>query len=167
MRKNAAALMPKFVLPLSRVRMGLGVVVDTTLNLSGSVAQYGRASGVIRGVANHLTTEFANNLKSQINAERTNSSSQPTDSPKAANPISAFGLLVKSCSVLAGRTFQLSKGHCQRKTNRFAKAVILRVSGCKLLRNGLAKTIKLDDLPAATQPRIRKLVEALAAPFNP
>ncbi len=89
---------------------GTRVVVDTTLNLSGSVAQYGRASGVIRGVANHLTTEFANNLKSQINAERTNSSSQPTDSPKAANPISAFGLLVKVVRSWLAELFSSRKG---------------------------------------------------------
>jgi hypothetical protein len=39
------------------------------LNLTGAVAQYGRASGVIRELAGQITQEFAERLKRQIAAE--------------------------------------------------------------------------------------------------
>lgn len=83
---------------------GTRVVVVTDLNLSGSVAQYGRASGVIRGVANQITGEFAKNLKAKINASQaapgvgpslTAPGEAPDQSIVAAKPISAFGLFFK------------------------------------------------------------------------
>jgi carbon monoxide dehydrogenase subunit G len=45
---------------------GTKVIVETNLNLSGSVAQYGRATGVIQGVASQLTAQFALNLKAML-----------------------------------------------------------------------------------------------------
>src|SRR5437868_1200748 len=39
---------------LEAIDGGTRVKVDTNLNLSGSVAQYGRASGIIRGVADQI-----------------------------------------------------------------------------------------------------------------
>ena len=75
---------------------GTRVKVSTTLNLSGSVAQYGRASGIINGVANQITNEFANNLKAQITADQAGAPpASPTNEAPAAAPISAFGLLWK------------------------------------------------------------------------
>ena len=48
------------------VAEGSKIVVDTDLNLSGSVAQYGRASGLIQGVANQITDQFAKALAARI-----------------------------------------------------------------------------------------------------
>src|SRR5882672_1776578 len=47
---------------------GSRVVVKTDLTLSGAVAQYGRASGLIQEVASQLVGQFANNLKAQLAA---------------------------------------------------------------------------------------------------
>jgi carbon monoxide dehydrogenase subunit G len=44
--------------------------VDTDLALSGSVAQYGRGAGVVKGVAEQLTAQFAKNLSARIAAGR-------------------------------------------------------------------------------------------------
>ncbi len=51
---------------LEPVEDGTKVIVETNLNLSGSVAQYGRATGVIQGVASQLTAQFAQNLKAML-----------------------------------------------------------------------------------------------------
>jgi carbon monoxide dehydrogenase subunit G len=82
---------------LEPIPEGTRVKVETTLNLSGSVAQYGRASGIIRGVANQITADFANNLKSQITADRaTEAPGQATEPADAAKPISGFSLLLRA-----------------------------------------------------------------------
>jgi carbon monoxide dehydrogenase subunit G len=82
--------------------IGSRVLVRTDLTLSGAVAQYGRASGMIQDVAQQLIGQFANSLKAQLAA------SQAAEAPasvagkpaevKAANPpkvqaISGFSLL--------------------------------------------------------------------------
>jgi uncharacterized protein len=76
---------------------GTRVKVSTTLNLSGSVAQYGRASGIINGVANQITSEFANNLKAQITADQAGAPLAGTtvDAVPSAAPISGFRLIWK------------------------------------------------------------------------
>jgi carbon monoxide dehydrogenase subunit G len=51
---------------LEPVEGGTKVVVDTNVNLSGSVAQYGRGTGVIQGVASQLTAQFAENLRAML-----------------------------------------------------------------------------------------------------
>jgi uncharacterized protein len=51
---------------LEPVEDGTRVIVETTVNLSGSVAQYGRGTGVIQGVASQLTAQFAQNLKAMV-----------------------------------------------------------------------------------------------------
>jgi carbon monoxide dehydrogenase subunit G len=51
---------------LRSVPDGTEVLVNTSLNLSGTVAQYGRAQGVIHQVAAELTSQFATNLKAEI-----------------------------------------------------------------------------------------------------
>jgi carbon monoxide dehydrogenase subunit G len=45
---------------------GTKVVIATDLNLSGSVAQYGRASGMIQSVAAQLIDQFAASLRGEI-----------------------------------------------------------------------------------------------------
>jgi carbon monoxide dehydrogenase subunit G len=48
---------------------GSHVVVRTNLALAGSVAQYGRATGLVRELASQITTEFAQRLSMQIARE--------------------------------------------------------------------------------------------------
>jgi hypothetical protein len=76
------------------------VVVKTDLNLSGAVAQYGRASGMIQDVAQQLIGQFANSLKAQLGQSQTASvaasaaqpEAKPAEPPKA-QAISGFSLL--------------------------------------------------------------------------
>ena len=99
---------------LEPVAEGTKVVIDTDLNLSGSVAQYGRASGMIQSVAAQIISQFAAALradiaKSQAPAPAVASApatSQAGDAPVAAAPapsappvaapISGFSLLFRA-----------------------------------------------------------------------
>ena len=45
---------------------GSEVHLDTALQLSGMIAQYGRASGVINAVSDELISQFAGNLQSRL-----------------------------------------------------------------------------------------------------
>ncbi|MEW9612571.1 SRPBCC family protein [Shinella sp. S4-D37] len=49
---------------------GSTVTLDTDLQLSGLVAQYGRASGVITAVSSTIISQFAENLRRQITAQK-------------------------------------------------------------------------------------------------
>jgi carbon monoxide dehydrogenase subunit G len=77
---------------------GSQVVVKTDLNLSGAVAQYGRASGLIQDVASQLIGQFASCLKSKLAASAP--VAQPAASisaqqPAAPKPISGFALIFR------------------------------------------------------------------------
>ena len=82
---------------------GTQVVVKTDLNLSGAVAQYGRASGLIQDVATQLIGQFANALKAQLAASApvatpagvTASPVPPVQAPVAPKPISGFALMFR------------------------------------------------------------------------
>lgn len=82
---------------------GSKVLVHTDLNLSGSVAQYGRGVGMIQTTATQIMNQFANNLKAQIAREgaAVSPSAQaappagPATPPPAARPISGFSLMAK------------------------------------------------------------------------
>jgi carbon monoxide dehydrogenase subunit G len=69
---------------------GTKVVVETSLTLSGSVAQYGRGTGVIQGVAAQLTAQFAENLKAMLAEDRVGAAAEPASeavpSPTASGP---------------------------------------------------------------------------------
>ena len=84
---------------------GSKVLVHTDLNLSGSVAQYGRGVGMIQTTAAQIMNQFASNLKAQIareGAAAPPSAQAPADAapsvapatpPPAAKPISGFSLI--------------------------------------------------------------------------
>ncbi len=91
---------------------GSKVLVHTDLNLSGSVAQYGRGVGLIQTTAAQIMNQFANNLKAQVAREgaaaptASASPDQTSDAvsapspatapppPPAAKPISGFSLML-------------------------------------------------------------------------
>ena len=78
------------------------VEIDTDLQLSGSVAQYGRGVGMIKDVATQLIDRFAAALHQQILADRQAApqaetapqaeAAPPPAAPPTAKPISGFGL---------------------------------------------------------------------------
>lgn len=72
---------------------GSKVFVKTDLMLSGSVAQYGRASGVIQEVASQLVGQFAAALKAQIEQSR---ALEPARAVPPAKPISGLSLMLKA-----------------------------------------------------------------------
>ena len=80
------------------------VDVSTQLNLSGSVAQYGRASGLIDAIASHIISDFTDNLESEIANEKTLSTEikKSTDtnqtgvSKKSDNSISGLSLFFRA-----------------------------------------------------------------------
>jgi uncharacterized protein len=62
---------------------GTRVDVRTNVNLSGSVAQYGRGTGIIQGVATQLINQFANNLRVMLEQARA-AVPEPVAAPVAA-----------------------------------------------------------------------------------
>jgi carbon monoxide dehydrogenase subunit G len=81
------------------VPAGSRVVVKTDLTLSGAVAQYGRASGLIQDVAAQLVGQFAANLKGQlapVKAPSTDETRSPPPQQMRAKPISGFSLVFKA-----------------------------------------------------------------------
>lgn len=58
---------------------GSTVKIHTDLQLSGSVAQYGRGAGMIQDLASQIIGQFAKNLAAQIEAD------QPAAAPAAAD----------------------------------------------------------------------------------
>jgi carbon monoxide dehydrogenase subunit G len=109
-RGGASATVNFALVPMAE---GTKVVIDTDLNLSGSVAQYGRASGMIQSVAAQIISQFAAGLRGEIAkggaADRATSSdnAQPLSkhadpattapaAPAAAKPISGFSLIVRA-----------------------------------------------------------------------
>jgi carbon monoxide dehydrogenase subunit G len=90
---------------------GSKVLIDTDLNLSGSVAQYGRGVGMIQTIAAQLINQFAKSLEKQIahspagpTAATTTAAVEPagpavTPEPlpsaeRAARPIGGFSLMM-------------------------------------------------------------------------
>jgi carbon monoxide dehydrogenase subunit G len=93
---------------LSPTAGGTQVSVDTDLTLSGSIAQYGRASGIIHQVATELVSQFSHALKSKIEisgAEVSTETPLPlhSDSPKS---ISGFSLIGRVLWQIIARAFR-------------------------------------------------------------
>jgi carbon monoxide dehydrogenase subunit G len=57
------------------------VKITSVLNLSGSVAQYGRGSGMINDLATHLIGQFAKNLNKEINQSPRPAAAAPANAP--------------------------------------------------------------------------------------
>ena len=45
---------------------GTKVIIDTSLQLSGAVAQYGRGVGMVKDLSQHIISQFAENLKNNV-----------------------------------------------------------------------------------------------------
>jgi carbon monoxide dehydrogenase subunit G len=89
---------------------GSQVLVKTDLNLSGAVAQYGRASGLIHDVASQLIGQFANCLKSQLAASgATATAAAATQASSVPKPISGFALMFRALLNAIRRLFGRTK----------------------------------------------------------
>lgn len=102
---------------------GSKVLIDTDLNLSGSVAQYGRGAGMIQTIAAQLINQFAKCLEKQIAqsdpvaaiattsaaAEPVGQIGKPEPQPSAAyaaKPIGGITLMVSTIWAVLNRLFQ-------------------------------------------------------------
>jgi carbon monoxide dehydrogenase subunit G len=74
---------------------GTKVLVHTSLNLSGAVAQYGRGVGIIQLTAAQIVSQFATNLKAQLAKE---------DAAGAAAPAGSGGVPPPDAAVMARET---------------------------------------------------------------
>jgi carbon monoxide dehydrogenase subunit G len=66
--RGGASAMVRFAIAPSGT--GSKIVIDTDLNLTGAVAQYGRGAGVIQSIAAQLINQFSRTLEKQIAQER-------------------------------------------------------------------------------------------------
>ena len=105
---------------LTAVPAGSRVDVHTNVNLSGSVAQYGRGAGIIQSVATQLIGQFSQSLRTMLGqqpaaqaAAATTSGSAATAAPPAAaapaRPMSGFGLIARALWDSVLRLFRGSK----------------------------------------------------------
>jgi carbon monoxide dehydrogenase subunit G len=99
-RGNAAAAINFRMQPSA---IGAKVIIDTELNLSGAVAQYGRGAGMMQSVANQIVSQFAKNLEAHIGHLKQAGSRMSGDTaqkplPPAgpAKPISGVSLIFAS-----------------------------------------------------------------------
>ena len=121
-RGNAAAVIN---FRLSADGAGTRVNVDTDLTLTGSIAQYGRASGLIKEIASELVNQFAANLSKLISDTSTSltdvsdlrSGNIQIPSPESSGltgtrsaPISGFRLLFVAIARMVGRRFRRPNG---------------------------------------------------------
>ena len=72
---------------------GSKVMIETELNLFGSIAQYGRGVSIIEDTAQQLIGEFADNLAGHLS--QSTASSGPGDGAPQAKPISGFRLMFR------------------------------------------------------------------------
>lgn len=123
-RGQAAAMVEFSLVPAGT---GTTVLVKTDLNMSGAVAQYGRASGLMKEIAGQIMGQFAHNLAQEIQrsvpvpaavakaaggqqSAGTSAVMPPRQPAPAAKPISAFGLLWAAISAMIGRWLGLRRG---------------------------------------------------------
>lgn len=81
--KGRGGAQSEFSFALTEVPGGTDVVVTTNLSLSGSVAQYGRGSGMIAEVAAQILKQFEKNLAKSF------ASGTPATPPAAPTPLAA------------------------------------------------------------------------------
>lgn len=76
---------------------GTRVLVHSDVKLAGSIAQYGRGSGMIQSVASHLIAQFGEALKAQIAQSRSQATAVADAAPApAAKPISGLSLIANA-----------------------------------------------------------------------
>ncbi len=72
---------------------GTRVLIHTDVKLAGSIAQYGRGSGMIQSIASQLIAQFGSALKAQIEQPGPQAD---TIAPPAVSPISGLSVLGKA-----------------------------------------------------------------------
>lgn len=86
---------------------GSKVLIDTDLNLSGAVAQYGRSAGMIQTIAAQLINQFAKSIEKQIaaSADAPGGDAAAPAQVSAAKPIGAISLVAGAMWTTVKRPF--------------------------------------------------------------
>jgi len=94
------------------------VLVHTDLTLSGAVAQYGRAQGVIADVSQVMIDTFAENLKRRIESKRPqgadhDDATRSAEPPQAAAPAPAMSVFSILAAVVRRWFCRFKEKHSQ------------------------------------------------------
>ena len=82
---------------LEPMSSGSRVFVETDLQLSGNIAQYGRATGVVEQLADQIVAEFADNLRTRLDETGRDARDRALEEPgpTRGKPVSVIGLFFK------------------------------------------------------------------------
>ena len=114
-QKGRGRASAQVVFALEPSGVGTKVNVRSDVMLSGQVAQYGRASGLINEVANQIIADFAKNLENMLAGQAGASAKSPQDAASqaeapagkpAANEISGFRLVWRALIAMIARVFK-------------------------------------------------------------
>jgi hypothetical protein len=86
---------------LSPCEGGTKVDVDTTVNLSGSVAQYGRSTGIIQDVATQIIGQFAAALRTMLARETMEQAALTASEHIAEHPLSPAAKPISGLALVA------------------------------------------------------------------
>jgi hypothetical protein len=75
---------------------GTRVLIHSNVKLAGSIAQYGRGSGMIESVASQLIAQFGEALKTQIARSRSRPAAAAEAAPAPAKPVSGLALIARA-----------------------------------------------------------------------
>jgi len=75
---------------------GTRVLIHSDVKLAGSIAQYGRGSGMIQSVASQLIAQFGSALKAQIEQSQSQPAVAVEAHPPSAKPVSGLALIVRA-----------------------------------------------------------------------
>jgi carbon monoxide dehydrogenase subunit G len=75
---------------------GSRVLIHSDVKLAGSIAQYGRGSGMIESVASQLIAQFGSALKAQIEQSRSRPAAAATEVAPPGKPVSGLTLIARA-----------------------------------------------------------------------
>ena len=85
---------------------GSRVLIHSDVKLAGSIAQYGRGSGMIQSVASQLIAQFGSALKAQIEQSRSQPAASARAVPAPNKPASGLTLIARALWDLIVRLFR-------------------------------------------------------------
>jgi carbon monoxide dehydrogenase subunit G len=85
---------------------GTRVLIHSDVKLAGSIAQYGRGSGMIQSVASQLIAQFGSALKAQIEQSRYRPAVASEANPPPAKPVSGLALIARALWDSIARLFR-------------------------------------------------------------
>ena len=75
---------------------GTRVLIHSDVKLAGSIAQYGRGSGMIESVASQLIAQFGSALKAQIEQSQSRPAAAVEVAPAPVKPVSGLALIARA-----------------------------------------------------------------------